>query len=806
MARNSSAIETSGIAIIGMAGRFPGASSVTEFWRNLCAGVESIEFASDEELISAGISPELFKRPDYVRAGGIVKEADYFDASFFGMNAREAEILDPQQRVFLECCWDAFEDAGYDPMASSGEVGVFAGVGMNTYSLASLFNNPAILESAGPYQVMLGNDKDFLATRVAYKLNLRGPAIGVQTACSTSLVAVQMAFESLRRGECDAALAGGVSIAFPQSTGYQYVPGMILSPDGHCRAFDSRAAGTVPGRGSAVVLLKRVEDAISDRDHIYAVIRGAAINNDGSFKAGYSAPSIEGQSRVIRKSMEMAGFAPHTVRYVEAHGTGTEVGDPIEVAALSQAFGPAVDGHPRCTLGSVKTNIGHLDIAAGVTGLIKAALAVHNRLIPPTIHYEKPNPRIPFESTPFNISNAPVPYDAPEPFRAGVSSFGIGGTNAHVSIEETASVKNERDSRPQLIVLSGRTEEAVTARCNSLKDYLADSAKSEFNEIAWTLQAGRHPFRYRRAFVASSAAQAREILSDPNSGRVRVGVAESREREFLFLFPGQGSQYLNMGRGLYDAAPVFREAMDSCSELLEPLIGVDLRKVLYPAPGQESSVEAKLEETWLTQPALFAIEYAIAKLWMSCGITPAALLGHSVGEYVAACVAGIFSLEDSLRLIALRGKLIFSLPPGAMLAVSLSERQASELLQPGLAIAAINAPSQTVVSGPIEAITDFEKLLESRGVACKRLRTSHAFHSAMLDPIVEKFVREVSSTPRSAPKIPVLSNLSGTWLTDDEAIDPAYWGQTSAQCCALLGLRGGRRAKPEMDRHRSGAG
>ena len=588
MARNSSAIETSGIAIIGMAGRFPGASSVADFWRNLCAGVESIEFASDEELISAGISPELFQRRDYVRAGGIVKEADYFDASFFGMNAREAEILDPQQRVFLECCWDAFEDAGYDPMASSGEVGVFAGVGMNTYSLASLFNNPAILESAGPYQVMLGNDKDFLATRVAYKLNLRGPAIGVQTACSTSLVAVQMAFESLRRGECDAALAGGVSIAFPQSTGYQYVPGMILSPDGHCRAFDSRAAGTVPGRGSAVVLLKRVEDAISDRDHIYAVIRGAAINNDGSFKAGYSAPSIEGQSRVIRKSMEMAGFAPDTVRYVEAHGTGTEVGDPIEVAALSQAFGPAVNGHPRCTLGSVKTNIGHLDIAAGVTGLIKAALAVHNRLIPPTIHYEKPNPRIPFESTPFTISNAPVPYDAPEPFRAGVSSFGIGGTNAHVSIEETASVRNERDSRPQLIVLSGRSEEAVTARCNSLKDYLAASAKSEFNEIAWTLQAGRHSFRYRRAFVASSAAQAQEILSDPNSGRVRVGVAESREREFLFLFPGQGSQYLNMGRGLYDAAPVFREAMDSCSELLR---ATDRRRFAQsPLSGPRSGI------------------------------------------------------------------------------------------------------------------------------------------------------------------------------------------------------------------------
>ena len=792
MSQNLQQRSIKGIAIIGMAGRFPGAASIREYWRNLCAGVESITFATDEELLAAGVPRERFERPAYVRAGGVVKDADFFDASFFGLSARESEILDPQHRVFLECAWDAFENAGYDPLHFHGEVGVFAGAGMNTYGMANLYANNAVLEAAGGYQLMLGNDKDFLATRVAYKLNLRGPAVSIQTACSTSLVAVQAAFESLQRCECEMALAGGVSIYFPQNSGYQYMPGMILSPDGHCRAFDEKSAGTVPGRGAGAVLLKPLDAAILDRDYIYAVIKGAAINNDGAAKVGYSAPSVDGQRRVIEKSIKMAGFAPETIRYVEAHGTGTDLGDPIEVTALSEAFNSETGGKQYCALGSVKTNIGHLDAAAGVAGLIKASLALRHRLIPATLHYQRSNPLIPLKTSPFYVNDSLLNYNEPQPLRAGVSSFGIGGTNAHVSLEETPLPLSSEDPRPQLIVISARSESSLAARAVTLAQHLAEHPDESLSDVAWTLQQGRHPFRFRRAFVAPDTQTAREVLQDSESPCLRNGTTDAKDREVVFVFPGQGSQYPNMGRGLYESSLVFRQTMDECSEILKHHLGLDLRDILFPADGQEQTSEGRLAETWLTQPALFCVEYATAQLWLSCGLRPVAMLGHSVGEYVAACLAGVFRLEDALRLIALRGKLTNTMPAGAMLAVQISESRLVELLPEGVSIAAINAPSQTVASGAVDAIFQLEQSLISQGIKSTRLRTSHAFHSALLDPVVSEFVTAVDGTEKKKPSHPMLSNLSGTWLTDDEALDADYWGRhlrhavRFADCSAVI--------------------
>jgi acyl transferase domain-containing protein len=768
------------VAIIGLAGRFPGAHSVAEYWRNLCNGVESLTVFSNEQLLDAGVTAAQWSNPNYVRAGGIVEDADCFDAQFFGLNPREAEIIDPQQRVFLECAWEALEDAGYDPAMFAGDIGLFAGAGLNTYSVTNLFLNPGLIDQVGLYQVMLGNDKDFLATRVAYKLNLKGPAVSVQTACSTSLVAVQMAFESLLRGECDMALAGGVSIHFPQQSGYLYMPGMILSPDGHCRAFDARAAGTVPGRGAGLVILRRLSDAVAAGDQIYAVIRGAAINNDGAAKVGYSAPSVEGQSRVIAKSMEMAGFAPASVSYIEAHGTGTEVGDPIEITALNEIFGQAGYQQKSCAIGSVKTNIGHLDTAAGVAGLIKAALAIKHRIIPPTLHFERPNPHIDFDRTPFFVNSEVLHYEKSEPFRVGVSSFGIGGTNAHVSLEEAPKkrVNQAGASEPmlsQLMVFSARSEVALEAQTAAVLTYFEENPEASLSDIAFTLQTGRRSFRYRRSFVASDLLDAASALKSPSSLRMFSGTVENEQREFAFLFPGQGSQYVNMGRGLYETVAVFRHTVDYCAQQLEPYVHLDLRTVLYPTRGEETEAEELLRATSVTQPALFVVEYAMAQAWLTCGIHPNAMLGHSVGEYVAACLAGVFSLDDALRLIAVRGRLVQSAEPGAMLAVSLDEGGLIAHLESNVSIAAVNSPGQAVVSGPFDAISRLEALMSAQAVECKRLRTSHAFHSAMLDPILEAFRDAFTGVSLHTPSLPYLSNLTGTWITPDQATDPMYW-------------------------------
>jgi acyl transferase domain-containing protein len=772
--------EITGIALTGMAGRFPGAETVGAFWRNLVEGREAIRLASEEELQAAGVDAALIADPDYVRASSQVKDPEYFDAPFFGFSAREAEIIDPQQRVFLECAWSALEDAGCDPSAFAGAIGVFAGAGLNTYAPVNLMSHPELLESVGWYQAMVANDKDFLCSRVAYKLNLRGPAVGVQTACSTSLVAVQVAFESLLRGECDMALAGGVSIPMPQSLGYRYTPGMIFSRDGHCRAFDADASGTVPAAGAGVVVLRRLEDAVADGDSIYAVLRGAAVNNDGAAKVGYSAPSVEGQERVIRRSMEMAGFDPVSVRYVETHGTGTEVGDPIEMTALARALGSIPNGAHRCALGALKTNLGHLDAAAGVAGLMKAALALRHRAIPPTLHFTRPNPLLELEKTPFYINTAVEVYDGNEPLRAGVSSFGIGGTNAHVSLEEPPALVSDDAQGSELVVLSAKTPGALDSRIAQLLEFAEQTPDAKVADIAFTLATGRQPFRCRQALVVRDLLHLQELLRNgagsPEMRKLRQDEAPADPGKVAFLFPGQGAQFVHMGRDLYESIPVFRETVDQCCVILEPVLGMDLRTVLYPKPGGEADAEQRLRQTAMTQPALFAIEYATAQLCMQCGITPVAMLGHSIGEYVAAGLAGVFSLEDALALVAERGRLMQSLPRGVMLAVSLSEFNLTPLLPSGVSIAAINAESQTVASGAEPEIAQLEAVLQKKGVRFTRLRSSHAFHSPMVDPIVETFVKHVAQLRRRKPSLPWLSNVSGTWITADEAVDPAYWG------------------------------
>ena len=764
------------IAIVGMAGRFPGAADLRQHWDNLRRGVEAITFFSDEELTAAGVDAGLLRNPRYVRARGVLQDAELFDAVFFGLSPREAEIMDPQHRVFLEAAWQALESAGYAPGVTPLDVGVYAGASLNSYLIASLLTNPEVMLAAGGYQAMLANDKDFLATRVCYKLNLRGPGVTIQTACSTSLVAVQMACQALLAGECDMALAGGVSINVPRVTGYLYEPGMILSPDGHCRAFDAAAQGTVAGEGVGVVVLKRLREAVADGDHVHAVIRGAAINNDGSLKVGYTAPSVDGQAAVIARAHAMAGVHPSTITYVEAHGTGTELGDPIEVAALTKAFRAATDRRGFCALGSVKTNIGHLDAAAGVAGLIKAVLALEHHALPPSLHFSSPNPRVDFASSPFRVNDTLTEWEraGDTPRRAGVSSFGIGGTNAHVVLEEAPSPAAAALSRPvQVFTLSAKTGEALDRTGAALVARLAE-ADEPAADVAYTLHRGRATFPHRRMVVAASLAEATRALRDGDPRRVLSRVDSGRDRPVVFLFSGQGSQYVGMGRGLYESEPLFRETVDRCAAALAPSLGLDLRSVLYPAPDQVDAARARLATTAITQPALFVVEYALAQLYLEWGIRPQAMLGHSIGEYVAACLAGVMSLPDALALVAARGRLM-EVPGGAMLAVPLPEPEARALLPASLSIAAINGAALCAVSGPAADVAALEARLTGRGIRAQAIHAASAFHSAMMEPILGAFREALDRVSLSGPSIPYMSNVTGTGMTAEDAKDPGYW-------------------------------
>jgi phthiocerol/phenolphthiocerol synthesis type-I polyketide synthase E len=758
------------IAVVGMAGRFPGAPGVDALWDSLRAGVESIRRFTDEELAAAGVPESLRAHPAFVPAFGALAEVDLFDAAFFGFTPREAQVTDPQQRLFLEVAWEALENAGYDAARAPGRVGVYAGTSMSSYYL-NLLSRPDVTAAAGEMAVYMGNDKDFLASRAAFKIGLEGPAVVVQTACSTSLVAVHLACQALLGGDCDMALVGGASVTANQHSGYVYQQGNILSPDGRCRAFDAQAGGTVGGSGVAVAALKRLEDALADGDTVHAVILASAINNDGSAKIGFTAPRVEGQAAAIRAAHAAADVDPATITYVEAHGTATELGDPIEIEALTRAFRAGTDRTGFCAIGSIKTNLGHLDAAAGIAGLIKTTLALRTGEIPPSLHFTRPNPQIDFASSPFFVNATLARWTPPAgvPRRAGVSSFGIGGTNAHVVMEEPPAVApSPAPSRAeQLLVLSARTETALDAAARRLAAHLEQNPEQALADVAWTLQQGRRGFPHRRAVVARTGAEAARALADAAKGV--AGRAGIEAPAAVFLFPGQGAQYAGMARGLYEREPVFRDELDRCADLLRPHLGLDLRDVVF------SDDADRLKQTALTQPALFAVEYAIAKQWMAWGITPESMIGHSVGEYVAACLAGVFSLEDALALVAERGRLMQSLPSGSMLAIPLPAAEVEPTLAGSVSIATINAPDRCVVSGPGDEIARLEAELVGRGIQAKRVETSHAFHSPMMDPILDAFTARVAQTVRNAPALRWVSNLTGTWITPEQATDPSYW-------------------------------
>jgi natural product biosynthesis luciferase-like monooxygenase protein/amino acid adenylation domain-containing protein len=792
-----------GIAIVGVAGRFPGARNIEEFWQNLCHGVESISFFSEEELLASGVEPDLIHDPRYVKAHGILDDVEYFDAAFFGYSPKEAALMDPQQRLFLECAWEVLEQAGILiddslPDTYQGLIGVYAGQSASTYLLSNLLANPTFLTEAGTFSILVNNDKDFLATRTSYKLNLKGPGITIQTACSTSLVAVHMACQGLLRYECDMALAGGASIIVPQKAGYLYEEEGILSPDGHCRAFDAEARGTVSGNGVGIVALKRLSDAMTSGDTIYAVIRGSAINNDGAAKVGYTAPSVEGQVKVIAEAIAMAGVEPESISYVETHGTGTALGDPIEIAALTQAFrasgqapgkgaSPLPTPTPTCAIGSLKTNLGHLDAAAGVAGLIKTVLALKYGMIPPSLHFHHPNPKIDFAGSPFYVNTHLTAWEPGNvPRRAGVSSFGIGGTNAHVILEEPPPISLRRDSalslsgsheKPHLIVLSAKTASALETMTEQLATYVKSHPDVHLADMAYTLQMGRKSFPHRRAFVARSRTDMLHLLTTLDPESVFTGLVSPETKQVAFLFPGQGPQYVNMGRELYEQEPTFRQQVDTCAEWLVPHLHCDLREIIYPPVGQEAIAQDQLDRMSLAQPAIFVIEYALAQFWMQRGLRPAAMIGHSIGEYVAACLAGVLSLEDALLLVALRGRLMDQLPSGGMLAVSLSEEKLRPKLSARLSFAAHNSTTDCVVSGPTDAIESLEQSLREQGITCRLLRVSRASHSQMVEPVLEQFTNAVKKCHLHSPRLSYVSNVTGKWITEQEATDTGYWAR-----------------------------
>ena len=779
MSRLENPYSLDGIAIIGMAGRFPGARNVDMFWQNLRDGVESISFFTEEELQAAGVDPALLGNPNYVKARGIIEDVELFDASFFGFNPREAEILDPQHRVFLECAWEALENAGYDPESYGGSIGIFAGANANSYVISNLLSNPHLFQVMGDFQIMISNRGEYLPTRISYKLNLKGPSLNIQTACSTSLVAVCQAYQSLLNYQCDIALAGGVSIAIPQKGGYLYQEGGITSPDGHCRAFDRDAQGTVFSNGLGIVVLKRLEDALAERDHIYAVIRGSAINNDGSLKVGYTAPSVEGQAEVVAMAQAMAEVNPETITYIETHGTGTSLGDPIEIAALTKVFRAATGKKGFCAIGSVKSNVGHLDTAAGIASLIKTTLALQHKLIPPSLHYERPNPNVRFDDTPFYVNNKLSEWPGGDgPRRAGVSAFGIGGTNAHVVLEEAPLIETSEPGRPwYLLPLSARSSTALEQTTNNLREHLRANPDLNLADVAYTLQAGRRAFSHRRVLVCSDIEDAVNTLETQNPQRLFTQGGVSQVPDPVFMFTGQGSQYVRMAQELYRVEPVFREQVKDCAELLEPYLKFDLRQVLYPDEDDLAAAVEQLGQTQVAQPALFVVEYALARLWMSWGIVPKAMIGHSIGEYVAACLAGVFTLEEALRLVAMRGRLMQQMPAGAMLAVMLPEEEVRPLLNHDLSLAAVNGPALCVVSGTLEAADTLQDQLAAAGAAYRRLHTSHAFHSAMMEPILASFRAEVGRASLKPPEIPFVSNVSGTWISTTEVTDPEYWAR-----------------------------
>ncbi len=710
----NSMVSASDVAIIGMACCFPGAHDLETFWQNLVDGVESIERFSIEECAKNGVPSQLLTNPDYVRAAGVLQDIDLFDASFFNISPHEAELLDPQHRLFLECCWEALEDGGHDPDRYKGRVAVYAGISSNTYMLARL----AMLQQSGTISdilpILIGNEKDFLSTRVSYKLNLTGPSVTVQSACSTSLVAVHMACQSLLNGECDMALAGGVTIRVPHRVGYVYQKEHIFSPDGHCRAFDANAQGTVGGNGVGVVLLKRMSDALTEGNQIWAVIKGSAINNDGANKMGYTAPGVSGQASVIAEALAVAGINPDTITYIEAHGTGTRLGDTVEFAALRKVFSEFRPDRPPCAIGSVKTNIGHLDAAAGIAGLIKAALSLSKRKIPPNLHFHSANPLLKLDQSPFFIPYQALDWEGAGKLRAGVSSFGIGGTNAHVVLEETSQYQNTRMIKcPQLRILSARSTNALELMSDRLAEYFVSSPEISLADIAFTLQAGRKRFEHRRFLVSSDSIEAARLLQMRDRARVHTCTEEGGSYDTAFLFSGEGSVDIPMAARFYSTQKEFRIWVERCAKILRSEIGPDLQQWMLTSHTVEHKPMNTVSSSFAL-PALFVFEYSLARLWMAWGIYPKAMIGYGVGELVAACIAGVFRLEDALAIVVCYQQYLQDLAEGVPASIG-------------------------------------------------REQVRKCYMQAMVGVLLK------------APKIPFISNITGTWITDEEATDSEHW-------------------------------
>jgi acyl transferase domain-containing protein/acyl carrier protein len=756
------------IAIIGMSGRFPGAANVDEFWHNLCQGTESITFFSTGELLAGGIDPAFLEDPNYVRAAPVIEDVELFDAGFFGYTPNEAEAMDPQHRVFLECAWECFENAGYDPKEFGGAIGVYGGAAMNTYALFSDMGSGIVNNYVS---ARVGCDKDFLATRVSYKLDLRGPSITVQTSCSTSLVAVHLACQSLLDGECDMALAGGISIQVPHHAGYLYESDGIFSPDGHCRTFDAQANGTNFGSGAGIVLLKRLSDAVSDGDTIQAIVKGSAINNDGASKVGYTAPSISGQASVIAEAIANAGIEAESITYVEAHGTGTLLGDPIEVAALDRAFKSGTTKKQFCAIGSVKTNIGHLDTAAGMAGLIKIVLAMKNKHLPATLNFTSPNPKIDFENSPFYVNDRYRKWETGgRPRRAGITSLGVGGTNAHVILEEApdSGVRPE-SAQQQVLTVSARTENAARSMMMNLADYLEAHTNIDLADAAYTLHTGRRRFPYRGYTVCESLKSGVDSL---RQARPAIRHCDGRERPVVFMFPGQGAQYPAMAAGLYAEFAEFRTQVDRMCRHLDNLIDIDMKTLLTDAAVAGGD---RINQTWLAQPALLVVEYALARLWMSWGIHPEAMVGHSVGEYVCAVLAGVMSVEQALEVVVARGRLMQGAPAGRMLTIALPRKELLPILDGRVSLAAVNAPDSCVVAGPSDAISELKRTIDARGIVHQELRTSHAYHSRMMEPLLKPFAAVLGEVEFSEPQLPWVSTVTAGWIRPNETNCSEYW-------------------------------
>ncbi|MEI4789436.1 SDR family NAD(P)-dependent oxidoreductase [Bacillus sp. FJAT-53060] len=754
------------VAVVGMACRFPGAKDIHSFWDNLANGRESITFFSKEELLEAGVEQEALDHEQYVRAKGAVDQHDHFDADFFGYSQREAEVMDPQIRMFHEVAWESLEDAGYNPETYQEPIGLFGAASANLYwqaaSMLMRTNN-----SSEQFAAVQLTDKDFMNTKVSYKLNLKGPSVAVDTACSSSLVAVHLASRALLTGECKMALAGGVTITTPHKKGYMYQEGMIMSPDGHCRAFDEQAKGTVGGEGCGVVVLKSLKQALKDKDHIYGVIKGSAYNNDGGRKVGYTAPSIEGQSEIIKKALNISRVEAESISYIEAHGTGTTLGDPVEIESLNKAF--QTDKKQFCAIGSVKTNIGHLDSAAGIAGFIKTTLSLYHQTLPPSLHYKKPNPKIDFESSPFYVNTKPVPWTkVGHPLRAGVSSFGVGGTNVHLILEEAPiAEKLSAEKDHELLVVSARSKQAVQKSAEQVTSYLKEQKDVPLSHAAFTLQEGRKHFPYRQALLASPD------RTFQSSGQPQMAF---QQPAVVWMFSGQGAQYVNMGKDLYENDPAFKQALQKCFAIVLSLAGIEIERVLYPSTEEEGTqAEHLMQQTSYTQIILFSFEYALASKLMGLGIRPHYFIGHSIGEITAACVAGIIQLEDAIRIVLNRGNLMQKMPPGDMAGVALSAEEIEHKLPDGVELSAVNSSQLSVVSGPSDRLQAYIEQVEKRGASVQKLKTSHAFHTSMMADAAKQFKEVLSEMTYQQGHIPIISNVTGSWLTHEQAASPDYW-------------------------------